>query len=233
MTLTTGGRHPYNPKGALVGPFNALYAPTSVAVPADLYDIVNGIKDVNGIYQPQTGWVYTGLAADAHSYTHSRDTEGIEYDNVAGDLFEKVSDITRLLEVHFAELLVEQLKIIENTATSSTIAAATNQAPQTKVPFGVYDSLLQYRFALVGYRPEDANVGLITEGTAGPTRPPMYATVFPLVTLSTEDSEFSFDKADPVDVPVTFKVSPEATLPAGQEHGFHVYENAPATIATA
>lgn len=230
----TGGRHPYEPTDPLIGPFNVLIADPAevdIADVTDLYSIVSGIRDGSGIYQPATGWTYGGLATDAHEYDHGRETAGIEYDNVSGVLYEQISKITRDVTVNFGSINNFTLGIMENTTNNTTIAAATNKAQQTKVGFGIYDSLLEYRVALVGYRPDSTAVGLMREGASGPYRPAMFATVFPLVRLSTDSTKLSFKKGAPVSGAVKFSSVVEPTLAAGLEHGFHVYETPGTTIA--
>lgn len=230
----TGGRHPYDPAEALIGPFNVLIADPNdvdIADVDDLYSIVSGIRDGSGIYQPAADWAYGGLAADAHEYDHGRETAGIEYDNVNGDLFEQVSKITRDVTVNFGSFGKFTVQIMENTTDETAIAGATNKAPQTKVGFGLYDSLREYRVALVGYRPDSSTVGLVREGVAGPYRPAMYAVVFPLVRLSTDSTKLSFKKGAPVSGAVKLSSVAEPTLGAGLEHGFHVWETPGSTIA--
>ena len=225
----TGGRIPFDAANALTGPARVLYAPLTVTAPTDVYDIISGVADSNGEYPAQTGWVDFGLAADAPSYSHSRETEGIDYEHASG-LFEKISEISRSFTAQVAEISPENLKILENAPEITTIAASANQAAQKKVPFGFYTSLAQYRIAMIAFRPDGA--GTITEPVASPvdTRPPLVALVLPKCQLAAEDTELEFSREDPVNAEIQFTAQADQSLGAGKEHGFWIVEQ-PGTIA--
>jgi hypothetical protein len=225
-----GGRTPYDSAGALTGPARVLYAPVTEDVPGDLWDIVTAVADGSGEYPAQGDWEDFGLAADAPSYTHSKDTEGLEYQQPAGVLFEQISDITRTITVQIAQIDPANMRIVENSSgANEAVAAAVNQSAGTKVPFGLYDTFTTYRVALISYRPSGAAV--VTE-PGGATRPPAVGLILPRVRLSAEDSEFSFERGTPVNAAITFTVFPEDTLDAGEEHGFWFFET-PSTILAA
>lgn len=227
MTLG-GGRVPYDPATALAGPARVVYAPITESVPVDLYDIVPGVADGSGEYPTVGDWEDFGLAADAPTYNHSRETEGLEYEQPHGVLFEQLSEITRTFTAQIAGISPENMKIVENTASAiESIAAAANQAAQKKVPFGNYSSLTAYRIAMISFRPDGS--ATVTE-PGGATRPPAVALVLPRVVLGAEDSEFSFGAGEPVNAPIAFNVIDEDTLDAGEEHGFWVFEE-PGTIS--
>lgn len=222
----TGGRTPYDKTNAAAGPARVLWADPAdvdIADVDDLYSIVPGVADANGEYPAVAGWNDFGLAADAPSYTHDKDTEGLEYQQTAGVLFEQISEITRSFTAQIAEISPENLKIIENADTIETIAAAANKAAQKKVAFGLYENFKQYRIAMVMYRPTGA--GTITEpAPSGRTRPPAVALVLPLVSLAAEGTDVEVDRSDPVNAEVEFTVFPEPTLGSNEEHGFWVFE---------
>lgn len=216
-----GGRVPYDPATALAGPARTLYAPITAAVPVDLYDIVPGVA-ASGEYPAVGDWEDFGLAADAPTYNHSRETEGLEYEQPHGVLFEQLSEISRTFTAQIAGISPENMKIVENTASAiETIAAAAGQAAQKKVPFGNYSSLTAYRVAMVAFRPDGSTT--VTE-PGGATRPAAVALVLPRVVLGAEDSEFSVGSGEPVNAPITFNVIDEDTLDGGEEHGFWVFE---------
>lgn len=222
----TGGRTPWDQNQAATGPARVVYTnDTSVTLPVDLWDIVAPVADGSGEYPLQTGWHDFGLAADAPTYTHAKDSAGLEYEQPSQALFEQITSITRTFVAQVGEISPENIKVVENTSSAiETIAAATGSSAQKKVPFGLYPSLKRRRIALISYRPEGA--GVVTEGAGGPTRPPAVALILPQVALSTEDSEFGFAKGEPTNGSISFTCFPEDTLDAGEEHGFWIFEQA-------
>lgn len=231
MTPPIGGRTPYTKANAAAGPARTLWAETTVAVPTDFYDVLPGVADAQGEYPALTGWNDFGLAADAPSYTHDKDTEGLEYQQTPGVLFEQISEITRSFTAQVAEISPENLKIIENADAIEAIAAAANQAAQKKVAFGLYENFKQYRIAMVMYRPTGA--GVVTEPAGSPvdTRPPGIMLVLPLCSLAAEGTDIEVDRSDPVNAEVQFTVFPEPTLGTNEEHGFWVLEEPGAILA--
>src|SRR4051794_17014430 len=118
-----GGRTPYEEEGALTGPARVLYAPTSTAVPTDAWDIVPAVATAGGEYPSKTGWFDFGLAADAPTYSHSRESEGLEYQQPSGALFQAITAIERQMTVQVAHIDEDTLHIIENSPVATTIAA--------------------------------------------------------------------------------------------------------------
>jgi hypothetical protein len=226
---TRGGRMPYDAAGALAGPARCVYADTTVAVPVDLWDIIPAVADSNGEYPAKTGWKDFGLAADAPSYSHNKETAGLEYQQSRGSLFETVQTITRQATVQMGQILPENIKIMENAnRIVSSSSPPANESSYDKVPFGVYDELKVYRIAFISYRP--AGSAIVTEpGTPTRTRPPAVALILPLASLAAEESSFDFDAGAPVNGPVVFTAFPEQSLPAGEEHGYWLFED-PGTI---
>jgi hypothetical protein len=228
----TGGRMPYDAAGALAGPARVLYAELAVVPtpPTGLWDIVPAVANAQGEYPPMNGWKDFGLAADAPTYTHSKDTEGLEYQQPKGELFQQISDISRTFTAQVAQIDADNLKIIENTANVDAIASGAGHSALTKVPFGLYQSLRSYRIALVSYRPDGSAV--VTEpAPSNVVRPPAVALVLPTCTLSAEDTELEFDKGSPVNCAVTFTAIQTPGLDAGEEHGYWILEAAGAISA--
>jgi len=221
-----GGRTPYDEAGALTGPARVLYAPVATAVPVDLWDIVPASADANGEYPAETGWFDFGLAADAPTYTHSRESEGLEYQQPSGDLFTVISSIERSLTVQVAHIDEITLQIIENSIAATTIAASTGESAQKKTLAGLYSDVPVWRIALVAFRPSGANI--VTEPAASPvdTRPGAVARIIPRATITADETEMSFERGTPTNAEVTFTAQSEPTAPAGGEHGFWIVEQA-------
>lgn len=221
----TGGRTPYDKENAAVGPARVLWAEPDQALPADLWEIIPAVADADGEYPAVDGWHDFGLAADAPSYTHGKDTEGLQYQQSAAALFEQVSEITREFTAQVAEISPDNLMIMENSNLSEAVAAAANKSALTLVHTGNYESLRQLRIALIFYRPSGA--GAVTEPAPSPvgTRPPAIARVFPLVQLAAEDTDVEIDREDPVNMEITFSVRPDSAAGAGKEHGYWAVES--------
>lgn len=221
----TGGRTPFDQNQALTGPARVVYGSDVTVVGSDLWSIV-AAKNTAGEYPLAVGWKDLGLAADAPSYTHSKETTGIEYQQPTSALFEQISNITRTFTAQVAEISPENVVIIENTqAPVETIVAAANKSAQKKVSFGLYDEFITRPIALISFRPGAASV----IEPDGKRRPPAVALVLPVCRLSAEDSELSFERGTPVNAAVTFTVFRDPTQPAGEEHGYWIFEQ-PGTI---
>lgn len=235
----TGGRTPYDKENAATGPARVAWAdPTVVTThPVNPDDIVQQVADSNGEYPLKTNWTDFGLAADAPSLTHDKETEGLEYEQPTGLLFEAISQITRQFTAQVAEIDKENLKIIENSVDEAAISASAASAAigvkrsaATKVYTGLYNQFRQYRIALISYRPVGA--GVVTEpGPPVITRPPALIRYIPLCVLSAEESELSFEKGEPTNAAVTFTVQPDSTMGAKKEHGYWILETPGSILA--
>jgi len=223
---------PFDSQGALAGPARVAYAdPTEVSTaPDDCWDIVTPVADADGEYPLETGWNDFGLAAEAPSYTHSKETEGLEYQQPKGLLFEQISDITRSFTAQIAQIDPENMVIVENASAVEEIASASGKSAVDKVAFGLYQEFKSVRIALITYRP--AGTLTVTEPSPSPvgTRPAAVILVLPLCVLSAEDSEFEFDKGAPVNAAISFTVLADQSLGAGKEHGYWCFER-PGVIA--
>lgn len=227
----TGGRMPFDASGALAGPARTVFAdPADVAAsPVDLWQIITPVANVTGEYPVKTGWKDFGLAADAPTYTHSKETEGLEYQQSRGVLFEQISNIARSFTAQVAQIDPDNMVIVENAQAVETIAGATGVSAQKKVSFGIYEEFKTLRIALISYRP--SGTPMVTEpAPSNRKRPAAVALILPLCVLAAEDSEFQFDAGNPVNAPITFTVLRDATQAAGKEHGYWIFEQ-PGVIA--
>jgi len=227
-----GGRTPYDEGGALTGPARVLYAPLATAVPTDVWDIIPAVADVDGEYPAETGWFDFGLAADAPTYTHSRESEGLEYQQPSGALFQAITSVERNLTAQIAHIDEITLQIIENALSASTISSAANESALKKVNVGLYSDVPVWRVALVSFRPSGA--GVVTEPAASPvdTRPPLVARIIPRAVITADETEMSFARGEPTNAECTFVAQSEPSAPAGGEHGYWIVEQ-PGTIAAA
>lgn len=231
MATALGGRTPYDAGGALAGPARVVYArPADVpTAPGDLWDIIPAVANAQGEYPVVTGWKDFGLAADAPTYTHSKDSEGLEYQQPKGVLFEQISAITRTFTAQIGQIDPDNMLIVENTDNLVSVASSTGQSALKKVPFGLYSEFKNVRIALITYRP--SGTPTVTEpAPSNIVRPAAVALVLPSCVLSAEDSEFEFDAGTPVNAAITFTALPDQSLGAGKEHGYWVFET-PGVIA--
>lgn len=221
-----GGRTPYDPAGALTGPARVLGMPYSGTLPDDLWDIVPAINTA-GEYAALGDWFDFGLAVDAPVYNHSKEVEGLEYQQPTQALFEQITNITRTITVQIGQIDPENMTIVENTQSAiTTVAAAANKSAQKRLRFGTYDEFLTYRIAMISYRPSGSAIVTEPDGTV---RPPAVALILPNCRLSAEDSEFTFERGTPVNASIQFTSFPEDALDAGEEGGFWIFEQ-PGTI---
>jgi hypothetical protein len=213
-----------------------LWALPSVALPASPVEVVQQVADAQGEYPAKTGWNDLGLAADAPSYTHDKDTEGLEYEQPSGLLFEEITEITREITLQIAELDLDNLKLIENSELSTAVAASAGAAAAAAktsayqlVHAGLYSSFREFRIALISYRPTGA--GVVTEpGPPIVSRPPAVCRIIPLASMAAEDTELEFEKGEPVNGEVTLTIKPDPAAGAKKEHGYWAIET-PGAIA--
>lgn len=232
MTVATGGRTPYDASGALSGPARVLWADPAVVTtaPTDLWSIIPAVANSSGEYPVVTGWNDFGLSAAAPEYVHSKTSAGLTYQQPHGALFEQISEITRTFTAQIGQIDPDNLYIVENaTATATAISATTGKSAEKKLKFGLYSAFKAVRIAMVSYRPSGSAV--VVEPSPSPvgSRPPAVALVFPLCSLSAEDSTFQFDAGNPVNAAIKFTVLPDQSQGAGNEHGYWIFEQ-PGTI---
>lgn len=223
-----GGKTPWDEAGALTGPARVLYAATSVTLPDDIWDIIPAVRNGSGEYPALTGWFDFGLAVDAPTVGHGRESAGLEYQQPSGTLFQAITAVNRNMTVSIGHIDEKTLQIIENASAATTVAADTNKSALKQINVGLYTTVPQWRVALVSFRPSGA--ATVIEGAGGPTRPPLVARVIPRCVISSDDTDIEFPKGDPVAGEITFTAESEPAAPAGGEHGWWWIEQA-GTIA--
>lgn len=217
---------PYDINNLLAGAVRILYAPTSVAIPGNIADVV----DMESPYSAQTGWIDLGATKDSFTYTRGFDTEGLEIQQVAGNVLEEITDITRTLEVSMAELNPTTLAIMEGAdpADVSTIAAATGKSQQKRIKYGSFSSLERYRFAFIARRSKQS--GVVTESDATTTRGRFVMGVANQAQLSADDADLEFDKGNLTAAGVTWTMFPDSTVVLSEEAWGAWYDEQSGTI---
>jgi hypothetical protein len=202
----------------LTGPARVLYAPTTVAVPTKLNDIIS----LSTPYAPKTGWIDAGATADATSYERDMDSETYEIEQKTTAVLEKITSVERSLTVPFAEITSALQKIIEEGAAAVTIAvgaAASGTSAQTRQPFGSIGSLTRFRWAMIAERPKEYASG------EGGLRGKLVGLVLYSASIAAEGSELEVGRDDLVSRECTFRAYPESTISdEGSEHGCFLEE---------
>lgn len=217
---------PYDIGNLLGGSVRVLYAPDSQAVPADIGDVIDMVSP----YAPKTGWVDLGATKEAFSYHRSFDTSGWEIQQVAGNVIEELTNLTRRIGVSIAEFRKELLRIIEGDNGSVTaIAASAGKSAQDKISFGSFSSLSRYRFAFISRRSKQS--GLVTE-PGGAERGRFFAGIAYSAQLTAEEVTSEQNKGDLSAAGVNFGLYPDpsGTFSEGEEYGCWLDEK-PGTIA--
>jgi len=214
MALTTGA-FPYDITNLLGGAVRILYADIDEPVPATMTDVFL----VESPYTAQTGW--TDLGATPHSFTYTRgfDVEGWEIQQLAGNVIEEVTDLTRTIEVSFADLRPEHLAMIENqSAAVEDVTAVASASAQKVVRFGSFQSFTRYRFAFVSRRPLAA--GAVTESApSGAVRGRFFMGVAYQAQIAADEAEFEQNKGELTAAGVTFTLFPDSDEDQGEEYG--------------
>lgn len=153
---------PYDINNLLGGACRVLYGdPADVDIPVDPSDVIDLIYP----YAAQDGWTDLGATRDAFSYTRGFDTEGQEIQQVAGNVLEEITSISRGLSVSMAEFNAEGFALMEGAPGVDTVAAVAGAHPGfDTVSFGSFSSLTRYRVAFVSQRSKAS--GSVTEPVA-------------------------------------------------------------------
>ena len=214
MTMTVGA-FPYDIENLLGGAVRILYALTAEPIPATMTDVIL----MEAPYTAQTGWTDLGATRDAFTYTRGFDVEGWEIQQLAGNVIEEVTEITRSIEISFADLRPEHLKMIEQgSAAVGTVSPVASASAQDVVEFGSFTSLTRYRFAFISKRPLAA--GEVTESApSNAVRGRFFMGVAYQAQLSADEVEFEQNKGELTAAGVTFTLFPDSVPAQGEEYG--------------
>lgn len=212
-----------------VGSGRIILAPDTVDVAtlANPFDVLPAERDAQGEYPVELPYFDTGFMSDEPSYTHSAESEGLEFVNASGVLFEKVTAIEQTIELNVASFNPRNLALIDNVdpALIETIAASSGKSGWTKIPVGSYSSGRRFRGLLVSDFASDDPDDLIVESD-GTKRPRTLIRVMPLLQLAIgEDREISFAR-DGVNCDVTLNIVEERSLPVDERRGYWAIETA-------
>jgi hypothetical protein len=219
----TGFPFPYDLNNLLSGAVRVLHAPSTTAVPVDASDIFALVSP----YAPLTGWKDIGATRENFAYSRGFDTSGLEIQQVAGNILEEITTITRSLNFSQAEFAPENFQLMEGAPSIATIAASSGQSAQKKVSFGSFSSLARERFAFVSMRPRAA--GDVTE-PGGLKRGRFVVGVAYSAQMAANEISMEQGKGALTAVELSFTLFPESGQPSGQDWGCWITEDA-GTIA--
>ena len=208
----------------LAGVCHTFVAPITAAVPVNLADIIALV----GTPAPAAPWRYLG-ATDDDSGTFERDfkVEDFTIGQRNGAVLRDVTELHLGFTTDLSEVTPENLQLILEGSTITTVAAAANKSAQKHVRGGSFSELTRYRVAFVARRKKSQ--ALITE-PGGNQRGAYVAGVLYNVALGADKSSVKFSKKGLAQLPVQFEAYPEDTLPQGQEY-YTFIEEQPGIIA--
>lgn len=225
----TGAPFPYDVNNLLGGAVRILYGKASgtgaAAVPTGIDDVVDMVSP----YAAKTNWLDLGATKESFSYARSFDTSGYEIQQLAGNVIEEVSDLSRSITVSFADFRPEHLRMIENAPAVADVAAATGASAQKRVAFGSFQSFEQYRFAFISMRPKQAGT-VIEPGSPGKERGRFFMGVANLAQIGADEVSLEQAKGELTAVGVTFTMFPASGQASGEEYGAW-YDEQAGTIA--
>jgi len=225
----TGAPFPYDIDNLLGGAVRILYGKVTgtgaASVPVNMADVF----DLVSPYAAKTNWTDLGATKESFSYSRSFDTSGYEIQQVSGNVIEEITDISRSVEISFADFRPEHLRMMENAPNIASVVAAANKSAQKKIAFGTFSSPEQYRFAFVAQRPKQA--GIVTEpGAPGKERGRFFMGVIYAGQVSADELTFEQAKGELTAAGVTFTAFPVSGQPTGEEFGAW-YDEQAGTIA--
>lgn len=204
---------PYDIDNLLGGAVRILMAEMATAVPTNIADVV----DMESTYAPKTGWTDIGATKESFTYERGFDESGFEIQQTPGAVLSAITDITRTIQISFAELNPENLQLIEGAPNIATIAAAAGKSAQKKVAFGGFSSVGRKRFAFISQRAIDS--GVVTESDTTTKRGRFFMGVAYAATLAADSVSFEQNKGDLSAIGVTFTLFPQAGQPTGEDWG--------------
>jgi hypothetical protein len=207
-------------KAGLTGQAKVLLAPVSAPLVTKFGDFMPMVADATKRYLPLTPYRNLGLAADASEYSRAFEFAEVTYQQ-PGVVIRRIQTIERTFTASMGSITPENIKLMENSALSETIAAAANNSAQTAVPFGSFDELIEYRLVVVGQYPSK-HVAVTEPG--GKVR--FFAYILNRVTLAAEDGGLEFDAENALAGEVAFTASPEPGENPDESWGRALFETA-------
>lgn len=206
-----------------------LIADMSVVTPAPVPANMADVFPLVGTKTPVTPWTDVGSIGDDFEYEREFEAEGFRIRERTAEIMREITESNRTLDFSLNEVTPENLKMFEQGASITTVAAATNKSAQKWIKAGTPDEFARYRVAFVGRR--KASVAKVVE-PGGVVRGAFVMGGFPLAEIAADGSSIEFGAEDLVSIPIQLQSVPDATLPAGADQVFWAEEQ-PGTILAA
>lgn len=219
--MTVTGMFPYDVAELLDGPVRAMFAPITTPVPETLDDIFLQEDP----YTAATGWVDFGATGGPFTYARNITEAQYKIQQTTLAVRERITETIRTGQVNVAEFRPEIVKMFENALAVEAGTAAAGRGAYSKVPVGNIEDLTQYRMAFVGERGKDQGI-VVESGSPTKERGRNWAFVGRRCQLSAENMSLALAQGDLANVNVTYKLFPDPGAPAGEEHGYWMFEDA-------
>lgn len=203
-----------------------LIAPGDVDLPAKLSDIFDQRKP----YAPVAPWFEVGASAGPLQVGRNITVAGYTIEQSQTPLLEEPTEVQYTVQVPFAELRPQIVKIINESPSSAATAATATDGSGVKTPFGNIFDLTHYRIAFVVRRVKKQ--GEVIEAVAGLKRGRFLVYCGYDCTMQGENVQTSFGKGQLSQAAVTFRLYPDSEITdEGEEHGFWFDEDAQTLVA--
>lgn len=217
---------PYDIGNLLTGAVRIVYSKitggTPAVIPAAQENVTSGVSP----YSVGTGWTDLGATRENFTYSRGFDTEGLEIQQVPGNILEEVTGITRTIAVSMAEFNPFGFALMENAPNVATIAAAAGRSAQKKVAFGSFSSVDRYRWGFISRKPKAAGV-VIEPATGAPGSRGRFVTgVAYEAAAAADEVEMEQGKGELTASELTFNLFPAPGQPEGEEMGAWFIEEA-------
>lgn len=212
-----------NLAGAAVRP---MLAPITATLPVKASDVY----DQKSPYDANGDWFNVGATSGPAQVSRNIVLAGYTIEQSQTVLLEEPTEVVYTVQIPFAELSPQTLRILNESPSSTAVAAGAADGAGVKTPFGNIFDLSHYRIALITRRVKKQ--GIVTETVGGRTRGRFLTYVGYDCTLQGENISTSFGKGQLSSAAITFKLYPDvAVTTEGEEHGFWFDENGAQTLA--
>lgn len=181
----------------LVTAANILYAPKGTALPDETTVAVNDFDAW------PSGWEHLGYTATPASTSYTYDVFELGVEQSTSPIIQRKTNERAVTDVALSQFNGRNLALLLD-GTATTTAAGASQKAYTKVVAGGSPNLLEYMFALEGYRPADSN------GSAQPVRIFFYRGTIRV------NGSIEFAKGAGTSLPAQITALVDASKPSGQ-----------------
>lgn len=197
-----------NDQDVLQGPARFLITPYATTLPEQLDDVVGMIDP----YTAAAGWDDGGHTQEGVTMSFGFDKEGNATDQSDGNIIERTSNTEVTVAANFAEITPALVRYAYAGSADVAIPADDNVSAQTAVDVGPITTLPRFRLAILALR--EPHLQEVTEPD-DTVRGAMYGRLCFAAELSGESSEMVIGRDELTNVPLTFKLFPDAADTGG------------------